>query len=582
MAQQPRSRTSRIFVPLSWEMLNRQSVSEGDFLKIIRQLPLKQLLPGLITLLQYGDVNEPPKFEILDRRVYALFPTETARRIDAELKRQGHLMFFSKWQLLLAIKLLCAFGSRDETYRVGDGDFLRFLLMVNGFYPGGENAPATAEGDVEAVQQSTLYGYSLIQYEHPHSLIGRYAEFFEDLASPRNRNYFNDWVDIRGVMATRLGIRLDVFRAVLFALYAKSAVGASCPEDGTFAPQLGNLYPRIYFAETLLPQGDLTHVLEWVTTNPDEIREEHLSKYGESIGNPVDHRVLLRHPVIKLPDGSVAGISGQLLVQRYTSGLYWDIHDALPDDNTIQPNRGMFQRFFGQIHERYGRNALQRIAEREKEARRNARLWSEKDYPAGEGANPDSMLIETIGSRNTRCTLFEFKIGRPRYMDSLVRGDVQAFQEDLHKKVEDGVDQEIDFCQRLLTGGRTIPNLTEPSKAKWFFVIVVTDPFPAMTIFLEPLRKRLADIADAESAQLYGPFILSLSELEQLETLSDRRISELLIQWNNGPERHWPFHSFYARYVKGKSMRNSHVEQCADDDLLKIKLTLFGDSALNL
>ena len=419
MAEQPRPRTSRILVPLSWEMLNRQPVSEADFLNVVSQLPLKQLLPRLISLLQYGDVNEPPKFEILDRQVYALFPTETARRIDAELKRQGHLMFFSKWQLLLAIKLLCVFGSRGKNSRVSDGDFLRFLLMVNGLYPGGEDAPATAEGDVEAIQQSTLYGYSFIQYERPPNLIGRYAEFYEDLASPRNQYDFNDWMDIRDVMATKLGIQLCMFKTVLFALYARSGIGALWPDDGTFAPQLGNLYPRTYFAETILPQGDLTHVLEWVTTDPDEIRAEHLSKYGESIGNPVDQGVLLRRPVIKLPDGSVAGISGQLLVQRYTSGLYWDIHDALPDDNSIKPNRGMFQRFFGQLHERYGRDVLQRIVEREKKARRNARLWSEQNYPAGEGSNPDSMLIETIGSRNTRCALFEFKVGRPRYMDSL-------------------------------------------------------------------------------------------------------------------------------------------------------------------
>ena len=37
------------------------------------------------------------------------------------------------------------------------------------------------------------------------------------------------------------------------------------------------------------------------------------------------------------------------------------------------------------------------------------------------GSNPDSLIVETIGSRNTRCTLFEFKVGRPRYKDSIVK-----------------------------------------------------------------------------------------------------------------------------------------------------------------
>ena len=53
-------------------------------------------------------------FRILDQRVCDLFPTETARQIADELERRDHLMFFSKWQLLSAIKLTCVFASRDK------------------------------------------------------------------------------------------------------------------------------------------------------------------------------------------------------------------------------------------------------------------------------------------------------------------------------------------------------------------------------------------------------------------------------------------------------------------------------------
>ena len=572
---------SRVLVPLSLGMLNGRPISKARFLDVIRQLPLGQLLPGLIKLLQYGDAKEPPAFEMLDRRVSVLFPTETARRIGVKLKQEGHLMFFSKWQLLLAIKLICAFGSRDDgAARIRDGEFLNFLLMVNGFYPGGENAPNTDEGAMEAVQEATLRGYSLIEYERPHSLIGRYAELFEVLAAESNRSDFSDWINIRDVMSTTLGIQLDAFKAVLFALYARSVIGASWPDDGTSAPQLGNLHPKIYFANTKLPKDELHRALELVTTSPEEIREWHLSQYGESIGNPVDHRILLRKPVIKLRDDSVAGVSGQLLVQRYTCGLYWDIHDVLPDDKSTKPNREMFQRFFGQLHERYGLDTLERIVDCQKRARKKAYLMSERDYPVGEGSNPDSLLVETVGSLNTRCTLFEFKVGRPRYVDSLVQGDVQAFQEDLHKKIEDGISQEIDFCQRLLSGERTITDLSAQNVTKWFFVIVVTDPFPAMSLFLQPLREKLAAVADCVNAQLHGPFILSLSEIEQLETLSEKRVSDLLFQWANGPERDWPFHSFYARRIKGRSIAKPYVAKRADDDMNSISVILLGDSAL--
>ena len=69
----------------------------------------------------------------------------------------------------------------------------------------------------------------------------------------------------------------------------------------------------------------------------------------------------------------------------------------------------------------------------------------EKDYASDEGSNPDNLLMEHIGHFKTFCTLFEFKVGRPRYKDSIVKADLQAFEEDLHRKIEVGLNQEINF-----------------------------------------------------------------------------------------------------------------------------------------
>lgn len=583
MAQQRQPRESRVLVPLSWEVLNAQPVSETDFLRAVRQLPARRLLPGLISLLQYGDASEPPAYDVLDHRVHHLFPTETALRISNRLARENHWMFFSKWQLLLAIKLVCTFGSQDAgEAQVSHGQFLNFLLMVNGFYPEVDNAPDTAEGDMEAVQGAALLGYALPQYEHPHSLIGRYAELFGRLADPSRQSEFNAWVDIQNVLATKLHVDLDAFKAILFALYANSTIGARWPGDGRPGPGLGRVDPETYFAETQLNESELNRALKLVSTSPNEIKAQHCSEYGDHIGNPVDLRILLRKPVITLSDGNLAGISGQLLVQRYTCGLYWDIHDALPDDAATTPNRRTFQTFFGELHERYGRDVLQRIADDQGKAQRKANLMSEDDYESGSGSNPDGLLIETIGSHKIRCTMFEFKVGRPRYVDSILTGNVQAFQDDLRRKIEDGLDQEIDFCQHLLSGHRTIPGLSVSDISAWLFVIVVTDPFPSMGILLEPLQKKLSATRELGDAKRYGPFILSLAELEQLEMLPKSRVSQLLIDWDAGSERDWPFQSFFAKRTRGRPISNAHVKKLGDDDLDLTTTALFGPSIHHL
>ena len=223
---------SRVRVLLAWSKLYGNSVSESEFVEAVGRLPLGQVLTDLVRLLQFGDAKEPPAYSELDGRISELFPGETARRIADELSEGSHWTFFSQWQLLFAIKLVCTFGSRDGgQLPVTDDQFLELLLIINDFYPRGESGPITIEGVVTGLKKTTLRGYSLVRGENPYYLIGRYAELFGRLAAPDNQSNFNSWVDIHAVLSDKLGIQLDTFKAVLFALFS-STVGTSASDDG--------------------------------------------------------------------------------------------------------------------------------------------------------------------------------------------------------------------------------------------------------------------------------------------------------------------------------------------------------------
>ena len=562
---------SRVQVVVTWGMLYREDVSESEFIDSIRQLPLDQVLWRLIALLQFCDIKEPPAYRELDGRIRQLFPSVRASRIAGQLSQGPPWIFFSRWQLLLAIKLVCTFASRDtDQVQVTNSQLLKLLLMTNAFYPSGVSAIDTTDDLIEGVRSTTLQGYSLIQGEHPEFLIGRYSELFGRLATPENQCTFNTWVDIRKVLAEDLCVRLDTFKAVLLALYSSTV-----PEgDEATLPHLGHLYAKTFFAKTQLSQEELDRILQVVTTSPEEVREQHLLSYPDSIGNPVDLGILLRKPVIELSDGSLAGISGQLLVQRYTCGLYWDIHDTLSNDTNETPNRHLFQTFFGELHEKYGRQTLQRIEREQKRNRRQIRLLSEDDYSSGEGSNPDNLLIETIGRRNARCTLFEFKVGRPRYRDSIVAGDVQSFEKDLSRKIGEGFSQELEFAYQVMDGQRTVPGLLPRNVKAWIFVIVVTDPFPSMGMFLEPLRNVLADSPNSGNARRYGPLVMSLTELEQLETIPRYRVSQHLIDWSANAHGEWPFNTYYAYHTDRLAIPNHHISALVENEFDGMKTFL--------
>ena len=576
-ARMPKPRGSgRIAVPLSWGTVTGAQISETDLLDQLRHFRREPLLSALVKLLQYLDapVHQGAQQRELDGLLPRLFPGPLGRQAYTCLRNSDRWIFLSKWQLLFAIKLLCTFGSNAQTLdRLDPSQTLRLLLMVNSFYPNDPGSPYSDDDDVKQVQSVALRGYALPAHERPTDLIARYAEMYDVLGAPTNEGAFSTWVNVHDVVADKLGFDLGVFKAVLFAIFANATPVHDGENEGF---PFGTMDPEAYFASTRVPQDTLSTVLDWVTIDPDGIRKDHLSTYDENIGNPVDLGLLLRKPVIRLPNGRLAGMSGEMVVQRYTSGLYWDINDALASDDRRQPNRSMFWTFFGELHERYGRDVLLRIVDRQRKAGKNAALLSDQDYASGPGSKPDNVVVETIGTHNTRVTMFEFKVGRPRYQDSIVKGDVEAFERDLRKKIETGLDQEIDLFRRLISGTQSLSGMPIENVSKWFFVIVVTDPFPSTGLFLGPLRQKLSEVEGGVGVKLYGPYILSLSELEQLEALSEKRVSDLLNDWTNGPDKEWPFNTFFYSRTKGQPLKVDRMAELATPELQKSQQLLFS------
>ena len=574
-----RMNESRVHVPFSWVSLYQNRLDQAGLLEAVRHLPSEPLIRSLIALLQFGEALEPSSslaFPTLDQRLPDLFPVPAAKRTSAHLESADQWIFFSKWQLLLAIKLACAFGSTNaHTQDVNLEDLLHLLLMVNDFYPGSATPQRSHEADVKAVQEAILRQYALVQHENPHHLIGRYAEIYGELAAPSNKSKFPDWIDIRETLQKEFGIGLEPFKAILFALYT-NAVAVYGSENGEPRPQFRSLNLDDWFSPTLLSQDQWAPALDILATDPEGIKREHIETYGDSIGNPIDLGPLLRKPVLRLGDNTVSAVSGHLLIQRYTCGLYWDIHDTLPDADNAQPNRRTFQRFFGGLHEKYCRSVLRRIVTAQEVKGRKIHHFGEDDYGAGPGSNPDNLIVEVVNAKDKRCLLFESKVGRPRYKKSIVEADIEAFQEDLASKIGDGLDQEIDLCRRLVDRERTIDDHSIHDASRWFFVLVVTDPFPSMGLLLEPLREQLAAFGETVTARLFGPFIVSLSELEQLEMLPESRISDLLIEWHWGLDKDWPFNTFFAHRTQGMPIANEYVAKMADKDLDSVPKILFG------
>ena len=148
---------------------------------------------------------------------------------------------------------------------------------------------------------------------------------------------------------------------------------------------------------------------------------------------------------------------------------------------------------------------------------------------------------------------------------------MRAFEEDLSRKVEKGFKQELAFARQVMNGQRTVPGLSPRNITAWLFVIVVTDPFPSMGLFLESLTDVLANSPDLGNANLYGPFVLSLMELEQLETIPEKRVSQRLIDWSASTHAEWPFNTYYSYHTSRQAIPNRHISALAEDEFSRIE-----------
>ena len=81
------------------------------------------------------------------------------------------------------------------------------------------------------------------------------------------------------------------------------------------------------------------------------------------------------------------------------------------------------------------------------------------------------------------------------------------------------------------------------------------------------IRKQISVLPQQSGVKYHGPFVLSLHEFEQLETLMPSRVSELLIDWEAGPHKNEPFKSFYWARTGGVPKENEYVSGSGNEAL---------------
>jgi len=546
-----------------------------DLVKATQAINRLDALTVLIRLFRFADSRYGGNYELLSKVVAERFTTPIGLQVQ-RLLRDPRVVLFNRWQLLFGIKLVCTFGAdklSSADGRVPPDDLLELLLNINDFIDR-DNVTISDEANgpvnVASAHQTVLKEHFLFSDEQPQNLVGRYYNLLFELSDPSNAGQFDNWVNLPNKTVDALGISSLEFAAILFGLYSTTPISAEVrngAEVKIFPPihvgETGQPFcidPSQYFRNIAFPLESSQKALELISCSPEDVKRDHQDKHGDNLGKLFDLTYLIQHPVVKLKDNCYAALSHNLLIQRLSVGLFWDIHDHLPSSGP-PPNRLTLDSFWGRLIEQYGTNLLRRVALSDPKRRR---LITESEYKLQQEKTADVILIEKQGQ--DQGALFEFTVGRPRLFDSLIPGNLQAFEEDMLKKLGSAIDQEIDLLNRLFSGEKQISGVNVGQTKRWLICVVVADPYPSYDFFLGPLKKRMQAL-HATKTPVLGPLVLSLNELEQLEAMgSTRGLVGTLLDWVGSSYGSRPFSHFAGARARnsGTSFKNEFVRDCSD------------------
>jgi hypothetical protein len=275
--------------------------------------------------------------------------------------------------------------------------------------------------------------------------------------------------------------------------------------------------------------------------------EEFATELATGGAGPWNFLAFQRHPILELTDGLLV-VDSEFMLERFTSGLYWLVHDHLKAQS--EKSRRQWTQLWGaRLQELAGRRlrplALPLLGG-------GTSFYSDQDLAATYTTkhNPDSQC-DFVLDFGDGFVAFEV-VGGQLTLDTRVYGDLNAFAGDMKKLVLKKARQLDVTARNLIAAPAKLTGCQPPKQPFVLPVIVANGGFPNIVA----TSGYIAD-AIASEGLLAPPIeplaVIELTELEMLEALSEQGESTvaLLRGWRDssferGSLRNYLLHRFGA------------------------------------
>lgn len=269
---------------------------------------------------------------------------------------------------------------------------------------------------------------------------------------------------------------------------------------------------------------------------------------------------LEQKPILVLGDGLLLVLDQRYLWERFTSGLYWFVHDHEKITRGSEKDRSRWTQGYGEMVELMVEDQLRPLAPVLLGGARERSFYTEEDLERAYGdgvGRPDA----TVDLKH-HVLMFEVQSGRLS-KGTRFDGDSEWFRKDTERLI-------IKKCRQLASGGRAV--LADPEALtgdppypgmKVLPFVVVGGGYPGEAVsggYVEELLAQESLFVEAGFGKLG---ILSPAELEMLEGLSEsgEDIAALLVEWKASALKNVSLWNFLAdKFSDREHLRPARME----------------------
>lgn len=429
---------------------------------------------------------------------------DPAKRVALRLLAQPDRVALFEEQLLALMKGAVLWGKPRGGRELTEqwGEVMRAAFLTSELIGREQDSTGDDERDLTVMAVRSLYFNST---EPPANLLARYYDLW--LLRPRQVRHSSsaNFVDIQAVFQDATGLDLRDYMAAGFALLAHFMRFRTAKdfEKTPFEVSWDDL--KVNLSEPEAP----TRFIQQIARPIAELAREFESMPSQPRAAGASLLPFFKTPVALMESGALVPMSLRLLFENLTDGVYWTLHAHM---KARYGDMGLyrFTSFVGELFQAHVYDALSGAYPDSPPLAK--RLFGEVRYGQPEAESSDAML--TYGDT---LVFFEVSTSRLRYRDTVLEGDLEAFDKDIEKCVVSKAAQLTRVIADFRSGRLRYEGVEPAQIHRIFPVVVLLEAFPEFPLTWRRVHRQLEAggyLTDVEPLQ-----IMSAGDLESVEPL---------------------------------------------------------------